>query len=111
MTDNSQLKQRHQAIDAALALPADYRFDAASVISAQDVAQLALTRATAPGEIDLALSERQRRPILAPRGKLVILAADHPARMVTAVGANPVAMANRADYLAQIGRASCRGRV
>ncbi len=33
---------------------------------------------------------------------LVIIAADHPARNVTKVGANPIAMANRYEYLGRI---------
>jgi len=47
---------------------------------------------------------RMRRPKLAPDGKLVILAADHPARMVTAVGDDPIAMGSRAGYLGRIVR-------
>lgn len=45
---------------------------------------------------------RQRRDRLTVDGKLVILAADHPARMVTAVGDDPLAMGDRADYLGRI---------
>lgn len=47
---------------------------------------------------------RTRRERLAPGGKLNILAADHPARRVTKVGDNPIAMADRQDYLARIVR-------
>ena len=42
---------------------------------------------------------RARRPQLVPNGKLNILAADHPARRVTKVGDNPIAMADRRDLL------------
>ena len=45
---------------------------------------------------------RIRRDRLAPAGKLNILAADHPARRVTAVGGDRLAMADRQDYLARI---------
>lgn len=45
---------------------------------------------------------RKQRNRLAPDGKLNILAADHPARRVTKVGDNAVAMADRRDYLARI---------
>lgn len=48
--------------------------------------------------------DRARREHLAPKGKLNVLAADHPARRVTKVGADPLAMANRHDYLARIVR-------
>lgn len=45
---------------------------------------------------------RVRRNRLAPTGRLNILAADHPARHVTKVGADPLAMADRREYLARI---------
>jgi DhnA family fructose-bisphosphate aldolase class Ia len=45
---------------------------------------------------------RIRRERLAPDGRLNLLAADHPARGITKVGANPLAMADRQDYLARI---------
>jgi DhnA family fructose-bisphosphate aldolase class Ia len=44
---------------------------------------------------------RQRRNSLAPDGKLNILAADHPARRVTKVGDDALAMTDRRDYLAR----------
>jgi DhnA family fructose-bisphosphate aldolase class Ia len=47
---------------------------------------------------------RHRRPRLTGDGKLFILAADHPARMVTAVGNDPLKMADRADLLARVVR-------
>ena len=46
--------------------------------------------------------ERTRRSVLAPDGRLNILAADHPARRVTKVGEDAVAMTDRRDYLARI---------
>ncbi|HHW14842.1 MAG TPA: deoxyribose-phosphate aldolase, partial [Firmicutes bacterium] len=45
---------------------------------------------------------RRRREKLAPDGRLTILACDHPARHVTRVGSDPLAMGNRHDYLARI---------
>jgi DhnA family fructose-bisphosphate aldolase class Ia len=45
---------------------------------------------------------RTRRDTLATDGKLSLLAADHPARRVTKVGANPIAMSVRQDYLGRI---------
>ena len=45
---------------------------------------------------------RVRRPAVAPHGRLLILAADHPARMVTRVGADPVRMGNRWELLGRI---------
>jgi len=51
----------------------------------------------------VALRRRQRKA-LSEDGRLNILAADHPARRVTRVGARPLAMANRRAYLARIAR-------
>jgi DhnA family fructose-bisphosphate aldolase class Ia len=45
---------------------------------------------------------RSRRTHLAPDGRLVIVAADHPARMVTTAGAEPVAMGNRWALLSRV---------
>jgi DhnA family fructose-bisphosphate aldolase class Ia len=46
--------------------------------------------------------KRVRRKALTKDGKLTILAADHPARMVTQVGNDPVAMGNRYELLGRI---------
>ncbi len=51
-----------------------------------------------------AAAARVRRERMTSRGKLNILAADHPARGVTKVGDNPLAMADRRDYLSRIAR-------
>ena len=51
-----------------------------------------------------AAQARQLRPSIAPKGKLNLLAADHPARNLTRVGDNALAMADRRDYLARIVR-------
>ena len=45
---------------------------------------------------------RQRRASLMLDGKLTILAADHPARMVTNVGNAAIAMGNRYEYLGRV---------
>jgi DhnA family fructose-bisphosphate aldolase class Ia len=46
--------------------------------------------------------KRIRRKKLTKDGKLTILAADHPARMVTQVGDNPIAMGDRYELLGRI---------
>jgi hypothetical protein len=58
-----------------------------------------------------AAQARVRREHLAPNGKLNILAADHPARNVTKAGQQPLAMADRRDYLARILRVLMGERV
>jgi DhnA family fructose-bisphosphate aldolase class Ia len=45
---------------------------------------------------------RARRKKLTKDGKLTVLAADHPARMITAVGDNPIAMGDRYELLGRI---------
>lgn len=61
-------------------------------------------RVQAPERIAAAAAARRRRPRLAPDGRLVIVAADHPARNVTRVGDDPLAMADRHAYLERIAR-------
>jgi DhnA family fructose-bisphosphate aldolase class Ia len=66
------------------------------------MAQLTEVRVTDPECAWRAAQTRARRERLVPSGKLNILAADHPARRVTKVGGDPIAMADRRDYLARI---------
>jgi len=58
-----------------------------------------------------AAQARLQRKQLAPDGKLNILAADHPGRNVTGVGQQPLAMADRREYLARIVRVLMSERV
>lgn len=73
----------------------------------------AVTDLRVRGEVGLAdlAGPRPRRAVPAPDGRLVILAADHPARMVTAVGDDPIRMGDRADYLGRIVRILRSGHV
>jgi hypothetical protein len=66
------------------------------------MARLTGMRVSDPEFASRAAQARRRRPRLAPDGRLNILAADHPARRVTRVAADPLAMADRRDYLARI---------
>lgn len=66
------------------------------------MARLTETRITDPEYALRQSADRLRRERLAPSGRLNILAADHPARRVTKVGGDPIAMADRQDYLARI---------
>jgi hypothetical protein len=66
------------------------------------MARLTEIRITDPEYALRAAAQRERRECLAPSGRLNILAADHPARGVNKVGDNPLAMADRRDYLARI---------
>ncbi|MGW1225504.1 Cgl0159 family (beta/alpha)8-fold protein [Streptomyces sp. NPDC001478] len=57
------------------------------------------TRARRPEAIPEAARRRRRRPMIGPTGRLMLVAADHPARGALAVRDRPDAMANRADLL------------
>lgn len=69
------------------------------------LAQITELRVTDPEFAWRAAQVRKLRTSIAPKGKLNLLAADHPARNVTRVGGAPLAMANRRDYLARVIRA------
>jgi len=60
------------------------------------------TRARTPSAVALAAAQRKRRPWLGPSGRLMIIAADHPARGSLGAGGRPLAMANRVDLLDRI---------
>ena len=77
-------------------------FDSSSFLPSAAMAALTDARVTDPDFAFRAALARKRRHRLAPAGRLNILAADHPARRVTGVGANPLAMADRRDYLARV---------
>ena len=77
-------------------------FSGTQFLSSATVARLTDTRVKDPKYSRRAAQARVRRERLAPDGKLNILAADHPARRVTKVGDDPLAMADRHEYLARI---------
>jgi hypothetical protein len=60
------------------------------------------TRARTPSAVAQAAAQRKRRPWLGPAGRLMIIAADHPARGSLGAGGRPLAMANRFDLLDRI---------
>lgn len=59
-------------------------------------------RITRPGIVQQEAERRQKRAQLTTGGRLVILAADHPARNVAGVGDDPIAMGNRWGLLSRI---------
>ncbi|MEZ5399568.1 MAG: hypothetical protein R2729_07845 [Bryobacteraceae bacterium] len=68
------------------------------------MARLTQTRIDDPEFPHRVAQQRRRRERIAPKGKLNILAADHPARRVTKAIADPLGMADRRSYLARIVR-------
>lgn len=87
------------------------RFDVEAFLPASVWARLIDVRIQDPERSLRGAKMRRRRQTLAPDGKLNILAADHPARRVTAIGENPLGMCDRRDYLARILRALMSGVV
>ncbi|OEV02930.1 Cgl0159 family (beta/alpha)8-fold protein [Streptomyces oceani] len=71
-------------------------------------AELAALRARHPEAVAEAAARRVRRPLVGESGRLLILAADHPARGMLGVGDRKTAMADRADLLERLCRALAR---
>ncbi|MEU6319000.1 deoxyribose-phosphate aldolase [Streptomyces sp. NPDC047009] len=66
------------------------------------IPDLATVRARHPEAIAEAAARRVRRPLIGDNGRLMIVAADHPARGALGVGDHRLAMANRADLLERL---------
>ncbi|MFE1174645.1 deoxyribose-phosphate aldolase [Streptomyces sp. NPDC058773] len=66
------------------------------------ISDLAMLRARDPGAVAEAAARRGRRPLVGESGRLMIVAADHPARGALAVGERQFAMANRLDLLERL---------
>ncbi|GFG51016.1 aldolase [Mycolicibacterium agri] len=65
----------------------------------RDYAEITGVRACDPQAIDRAWQARTTRPTVRGNGRLMIVAADHPARGALAVGDRPTAMNSRTDLL------------
>ncbi|MFE1029637.1 deoxyribose-phosphate aldolase [Streptomyces sp. NPDC058818] len=66
------------------------------------IPDLTAVRARHPEAIAEAAARRVRRPLIGGSGRLMIVAADHPARGALGVGDRRLAMANRADLLERL---------
>ncbi|MEV8593791.1 deoxyribose-phosphate aldolase [Streptomyces sp. NPDC052012] len=66
------------------------------------ISDLTSVRARHPEAVAEAAARRVRRPLLGDSGRLMIVAADHPARGALGVGGRPLAMANRAELLERL---------
>jgi DhnA family fructose-bisphosphate aldolase class Ia len=64
-----------------------------------DYAAITELRASDPGAIARAWQDRVTRPTVRGNGRLMIVAADHPARGALGVGSRPTAMNSRTDLL------------
>ena len=72
------------------------------------VADLTTTRATDPGAITRGWAARERRPLLGGDGRMLLVAADHPARGALGVRGDRLAMASRSDLLRRLATALSR---
>jgi DhnA family fructose-bisphosphate aldolase class Ia len=72
------------------------------------LAMLTQTRVDAPGTIAQRWQERRRRPLVGADGRLLIVAADHPARGALGVRGDRQAMASRSDLLGRLFHAVTR---
>ena len=79
-----------------------YHFDLESFFPRSLFEAITDVRLRRPEVVAEEAAKRKRRDVLAPDGKLTILAADHPARRVTNVGSEPVAMGDRYQYLGRV---------
>ena len=91
-------------IEVNYALTRSYKFQTRLFLTDDIWDRLSDLRVKNPGLIRERMLKRKQRKAIAPNGKLVILAADHPARMVTNSGTDPVAMGNRFEYLGRCAR-------
>ncbi|MFF9127268.1 deoxyribose-phosphate aldolase [Streptomyces sp. NPDC014889] len=66
------------------------------------IPDLTAVRARHPEAVAEAAARRVRRPLIGDSGRLMIVAADHPARGALGVGGRGLAMANRADLLERL---------
>ncbi|WP_197517460.1 class I fructose-bisphosphate aldolase [Microbacterium karelineae] len=76
-----------------------------SALDARAFADLREMRARRPDAIGEAFRARRRRSLVGDDGKLLIVAADHPARGSLSVGSDATAMANRCDLLDRLATA------
>ncbi|MEX3099754.1 MULTISPECIES: deoxyribose-phosphate aldolase [unclassified Streptomyces] len=69
---------------------------------AVDIGEIVRLRTERPQAVAEAAASRARRPLVNDTGRLMIVAADHPARGALGVGGDRLAMANRADLLERL---------
>jgi DhnA family fructose-bisphosphate aldolase class Ia len=71
-------------------------------VTAADIERITNLRVTNPAAVRAALRDRVRPAGLPADGKMMLIAADHPARGAISVGSDPMAMADRASLLGRI---------
>jgi hypothetical protein len=77
-----------------------------SIVNAETIAQVVTTRALHPERIaELAAARQQPSGLVGSTGRLLLVAADHPARGALRAGDDPLAMGDRAELLSRMVRA------
>jgi DhnA family fructose-bisphosphate aldolase class Ia/sugar phosphate isomerase/epimerase len=107
----SLLNEAADTIPVVYALPLGFSYRSRDFLTEETFAELTELRVQKPNLAREELAKRKRRDVLAPSGRLVILAADHPARSVTRVGDKPTAMGHRLDYLGRIIRVLAASKI
>ncbi|MET7462253.1 deoxyribose-phosphate aldolase [Nonomuraea sp. NPDC005501] len=89
-------------------LPTDAVSNGSPATTESRYEQLTRIRSTRPGEIARAAARRRRRGLPAEDERLLVIAADHPARGSLSVRDRPLAMASRTDLLDRLCTALAR---
>ncbi|MEO6606693.1 MAG: aldolase [Aeromicrobium sp.] len=77
-----------------------------ATVNSESIANVVVTRALHPERIaELAASRQQPTGLVGETGRLLLVAADHPARGALRAGDNPLAMGDRAELLTRMIRA------
>jgi sugar phosphate isomerase/epimerase len=101
-------EEARRSISVAYARSSGYAFRTREFLPERVLERMTELRVRNPSMIAELLASRNRRSSLtgdaSGAGLLTVLAADHPARNVTAVGDDPTAMGNRLEYLGRIMR-------
>ncbi len=80
----------------------NYQFDLKKFFPESIFNQITEVRVNNPEVILKEASSRKKRKKITKDGKLTVLAADHPGRMVNKNGDDPIAMGNRQEYLGRV---------
>ena len=86
----SLMNEAANTVDVSFVLPLGFAYRSRDFFNEETFAEMTELRVQKPNLAKEELAKRKRREVLAPDGKLVILAADHPGRSVSAPDPIPV---------------------
>lgn len=99
------------SIDCAFAIRRGFVYSTRTFFPQSLMDQITDLRVNQPDLLDKEYKARKTRTKLSKDGKLVVLAADHPARHLARSGDDPTAMGNRLDYLGRIARVAALSNI